>query len=505
MHTSVNPPTDARRAAGVLLHPTSLPGSNGIGELGDELIAFLDWAQSAGMRLWQVLPLNPPGYAASPYGCVSSFAGNPLLISPQRLLQDGLLAPEDVAEAPRFSDEHVEFERVTEYKFALMQTSWRRFIDGASEELHAAFDAFVHAPEQKEWLTDYALYMTLKTQSGGAPWWLWEPSLVKRDERALARARRENAATIQFWQYVQFLFFAQWSLVREAAHARGIRIIGDVPIYVADDSADVWGNQQLFQLGDDGKPTVVAGVPPDYFSATGQRWGNPLYRWDVMRDEQFRWWVARVRTNLRLADVVRLDHFRGFAAYWEVPAEEPTAMHGRWMPGPGIALFDALREGLGDLPLIAEDLGFITQDVHDLRHAIGLPGMKILQFGFSDGDAHLPHRFDPDTVVYTGTHDNDTARGWFDRATDDEREAALAYLGCTNADEVPAGLIRAAYTSVAETAVVPIQDILGLGNEARMNTPGAETGNWTWRLPAGALTREDAARLRKLAVITGRA
>jgi 4-alpha-glucanotransferase len=505
MHTSINSTADTRRAAGVLLHPTSLPGSYGIGELGDEVIAFLDWAQSAGMRIWQVLPLNPPGYGASPYGCVSSFAGNPLLISPQRLLQDGLLDVEDVAEVPRFSDDHVEFERVTEYKFALLRTSWQRFHDSASDELHAAFAAFVAAPEQKEWLGDYTLYMTLKTKFGGAPWWLWEPSLAAREKQALARARRQNAATIQFWQYVQFLFFTQWSLIREAAHARGIRIMGDVPIYVADDSADVWGNRELFQLADDGQPSVVAGVPPDYFSATGQRWGNPLYRWDVMRDQQYRWWLARVRMNLRLADVVRLDHFRGFVAYWEVPAEEPTAMRGRWMPGPGIALFEALREGLGDLPLIAEDLGFITQDVHDLRHAIGLPGMKILQFGFGDGDAHLPHRFDPNTVVYTGTHDNDTARGWFDHATDDEREAVLAYLGCAAADGVAAGLIRTAYTSVAETAVVPIQDILGLGSEARMNTPGAEKGNWTWRLPAGALTREDAARLRKLATLTGRA
>lgn len=505
MHTSINPATDTHRAAGVLLHPTSLPGSYGIGELGDEVLAFLDWAQSAGMRIWQVLPLNPPGYGASPYGCVSSFAGNPLLISPQRLLQVGLLETGDVADVPRFPDDHVDLERVTEYKFALLRTSWQRFHDSASDELHEAFAAFVAAPEQKEWLGDYALYMTLKTKSGGAPWWLWDPSLVTRDRQALARARRQHASTIQFWQYVQFLFFMQWTLVREAAHARGIRIMGDVPIYVADDSVDVWGHQELFQLAGDGRPSVVAGVPPDYFSATGQRWGNPLYRWDVMREQQYRWWVARVRTNLRLADVVRLDHFRGFVAYWEVPAEEPTAVRGRWMPGPGIALFDALRDGLGDLPLIAEDLGFITQDVHDLRRAIGLPGMKILQFGFGDGDAHLPHRFDSHTVVYTGTHDNDTARGWFDQASEDEREAVMAYLGCASADEVPAGLIRAAYTSVAEAAIVPIQDILGLGSDARMNTPGAETGNWTWRLSPGALTREDAARLRKLATITGRA
>jgi 4-alpha-glucanotransferase len=505
MHTSINAPPDTQRAAGVLLHPTSLPGSYGVGELGDHLVAFLDWAQSAGMRVWQMLPLNPPGYGASPYGCLSSFAGNPLLISPQRLLQDGLLDVDDVADAPRFSDDQVEFDRVEAYKSALLRTSWKRFETTASDELRAAFNEFVEAPEQQEWLDDYALFMALKTHAGGAPWWDWDELLRARESQALARARAEHADSVRYWQYVQFLFFRQWAQVREAAHARGIRIMGDVPIYVAGDSADVWGNQELFQLGDDGQPTVVAGVPPDYFSATGQRWGNPLYRWEAMREQQFRWWVARVRTSLRLADVVRLDHFRGFVHYWEIPASEGTAVHGRWMPGPGLALFDALREGLGELPLVAEDLGFITQDVHDLRHAVGLPGMKILQFGFGLGsDAHLPHRLDPHTVVYTGTHDNDTARGWFEHAPEEEREAALAYIGCADETDVAPGLIRIAYTSVAELAIVPMQDILSLGSEARMNTPGAEAGNWSWRLPAGALTREDAARLRKLAMLTGR-
>jgi 4-alpha-glucanotransferase len=504
MHTSIIPAPDTRRAAGVLLHPTSLPGSYGVGELGDHVIAFLDWAQSAGMRIWQVLPLNPPGYGASPYGCLSSFAGNPLLISTQRLLQEELLTGDDVADVPRFSDEHVEFTRVTEYKSELLRTSWRRFQESASDTLRAEHDAYLNAPEQLEWLDDYALYMAIKVDARQRPWWQWDAPLRARQTKAMAAARREHSEAIEFWKYVQFLFFRQWALIREAAHARNIRIMGDVPIYVAGDSADVWSHQELFQLGDDGQPTVVAGVPPDYFSVTGQRWGNPLYRWDVMREQGFRWWIERVRTNLRFADVVRLDHFRGFVAYWEVPAEEPTAVHGRWMPGPGAALFDALRDALGELPLVAEDLGFITQDVYDLRHAVGLPGMKILQFGFGDSDAHLPHRMDPQTVVYTGTHDNDTARGWFEQTTDEEREAALAYLGCTTAEDIPAGLIRAAYTSVAETAIIPVQDILGLGSEARMNTPGAEHDNWSWRLPAGALTREDAARLRKLAALTGR-
>ncbi|HUP62715.1 MAG TPA: 4-alpha-glucanotransferase [Thermoanaerobaculia bacterium] len=500
-HTSTHAPSE-RRAAGILLHPTSLPGRYGIGDLGDELIVFLDWVASAGMRVWQVLPLNPPGYGHSPYGCLSAFAGNPLLISPQRLLHENLLEPEDVAGFPRFSAEHVEFERVSQQKFALLRTAWRRF--ETREELHDAFDAFAAAPEQKEWLDDYALYMTLKERARGAAWWTWSRGLARREAAALTRARNAHADDIDFWRFVQFLFFRQWAAVREEAHSRGIRILGDVPIYVACDSADVWAHRELFELDENGQPTVVAGVPPDYFSATGQRWGNPLYRWDRMEATKYRWWIARVRTNLRFADVLRLDHFRGFAAYWEIPAGEPTAVHGRWMPGPGLALFDAMREALGELPLVAEDLGFITQDVHELRNAIGVPGMRILQFGFAQNDSvHLPHRYEPHTVVYSGTHDNDTARGWFATSSEEERQTAAAYLGC-NEDSVAWCLIRAAYTSVAEMAIVPAQDILDLGSEARMNRPGDGKDNWTWRLLPGALTHEQAARLRRLAEITGR-
>jgi 4-alpha-glucanotransferase len=505
MSPSTQPAPVTRRAAGILLHPTSLPSSYGIGDLGDQAIAFLDWAQSAGMRIWQVLPLNPPGYGESPYGCLSSFAGNPMLISPQRLLQDGLLDAEDVADLPRFSDDNVEFGPVNAYKFDLLRLSWRRFQERASDELRAELAAFVASPEQAEWLGDYALYMTLKNLAGGGPWWHWDAAYVARDAKALKRARRQHADDLRFWEYVQFQFFRQWSVVRAAANARGIQIMGDVPIYVARDSADVWGNRELFQLDDRGEPTVVAGVPPDYFSATGQRWGNPLYRWDAMRETDYRWWVARVRTNLRFADVIRLDHFRGFAAYWEVPASEETAVHGRWMPGPGIALFDALRDALGELPLVAEDLGFITEEVHELRRRAGLPGMKILQFAFAEDDSpHLPHRYDSETVAYTGTHDNDTARGWFERASPVERENALSYLGCASANDIAWGLIRTAYTSVADIAIVPVQDVLDLGSEARMNTPGAERGNWSWRLRAGSLTHENAARLRRLATLTGR-
>lgn len=504
MHTSA-PSAASRRRAGALLHPTSLPGGYGIGDLGDEAIVFLDWCVAAGITLWQVLPLNPPGYGYSPYGCLSSFAGNPLLISPQRLLADDLLDAEDVADLPPFPAEYVEFDRVSAFKFALLRTSWRRFLADAAQPLRASFDAFVAAPEQRAWLDDYALYMSLKDEAGGKPWWEWDRALATWNAKAIASARETHADDIRFWHYTQWLFFRQWEIVREAAHARGIEIIGDVPIYVAGDSADVWGNQELFQLDENGLPTVVAGVPPDYFSATGQRWGNPLYRWELMRETAYQWWIARIRTNLRFADMIRLDHFRGFVAYWEIPAAEETAVRGRWMPGPGLPLFAAIRTALGELPLIAEDLGFITEEVHELRRAIGVPGMKVLQFGFGEDDSpHLPHRHDEHTVAYSGTHDNDTARGWFSQADDDERARAAAYLGVTDANDIAWSLIRAAYTSVAATAVVPIQDVLSLDSDARMNIPGHQHDNWSWRLPPAALTREHSEKLRQLGVVSGR-
>ncbi len=496
-HTSASPGRDIRRTAGVLLHPTSLPGSYGIGDLGDELTGFLDWAASAGLRIWQVLPLNPPGYGNSPYNCVSSVAGNPMLISPQRLLQDQLLTPESIGNVPEFPADHVDFDRVVPWKMRLLRDAFKRF-DPKS-------DAFARFREkERDWLDDYTLYMAIKETQGGEPWWKWERALAQHDSAAIKRAQKDLKDEIAFRKFLQFVFFRQWGAAREAAHARGIRIMGDVPIYVAHDSADVWANRELFQVDDQGNPTVVAGVPPDYFSNTGQRWGNPIYRWDKLRETNYRWWVTRIRTNLEMADMVRLDHFRGFAAYWEVPAHEPTAVHGRWMPGPGTELFDAIRSALGELPLIAEDLGFITAEVDQLRDALGFAGMKILQFGFAVPDSpHLPHRFAPHTVVYTGTHDNDTARGWFEHAPEHERDLALAYLG-DECSDVSWALIRTAYTSVAETAIVPVQDILGLGSDARMNRPGAGLDNWSWRLRAGSLTRAHAERLRRLAEITGR-
>jgi 4-alpha-glucanotransferase len=501
IHTSEPAAHTISRAAGVLLHPTSLPGRYGVGDLGDELIVFLDWVASAGMRVWQILPLNPPGYGFSPYGCLSSYAGNYLLISPQRLLQDGLLPEHAIDTVPEFPDTTVEFGRVKEFKTKLLRQSLQYFNENARPDQRAALRQFEH---DNAWLHDWALYVAIKHQQGGREWSAWPHALAIRDRDALAQVARDLAEEVQFRKYVQWLFFSQWAAVREAAHARGIDIMGDIPIYVAGDSADVWANRELFQLDEDGQPTVVAGVPPDYFSATGQRWGNPLYRWDVIREKNYRWWVSRIRANLRFADIIRLDHFRGFASYWEIPAVEPTAIHGRWMPGPGRALFDAIRSAVGDIKLVAEDLGFVTAEVHELRHAVDIPGMKIMQFGFSHVDSpHLPHRYDPHTVVYTGTHDNDTANGWFESAPEDERELARDYLGC-EAENIAWGLTRCAYTSVAELAIVPVQDILFLGSEARMNRPGDSSGNWSWRMSPGSLKREQAERLHKLAEITGR-
>jgi 4-alpha-glucanotransferase len=500
-HALVQEPKTTR-TAGVLLHPTSLPGRFGIGDLGDELLAFLDWAKSAGLRTWQVLPLNPPGYGNSPYGCLSSYAGNPLLISPQRLVESELLPDDALDDVPEFAEDYVEFDRVHSFKQELLRQSFDYFSQHASDEQRKALAAFIH---DNAWLPDWTLYAALKEQHGGKAWTAWSVDVASRDADALAAARVELADELRYQAYIQWLFFAQWAAVREAGDARGIRIMGDVPIYVAGDSADVWANREIFQLDERGEPFVVAGVPPDYFSVTGQRWGNPLYRWDVLRKTRFRWWVSRFRAALRFADVVRVDHFRGFAAYWEIPASEPTAIHGRWVPGPGRALFDAVRGALADLPLVAEDLGHITEEVHELRKAIDVPGMKILQFAFAQPDSpHLPHCYDPQTVVYTGTHDNDTARGWYEHATPAEHDAIAAYLGVRDASDAAWSLIRAAYTSVAETAIVPVQDVLNLGGEARMNRPGAEHDNWSWRLAGGALTAQHAEELRELGEVSGR-
>ena len=492
------------RAGGILVHPTSLPGPFGIGDLGPATISLLDFLAAARQTLWQVLPLGPTGYGNSPYAMLSAFAGNPLLISPQRLVEEGLLTPADVADHPTFPHARVDFGAVISWKMALLRRSHLRFVSSSPAATRHDYERFCEM--QHGWLDDYALFAALKAEHEGAAWVHWEESLATRQPAALVQARRRLGSEIAFQKYAQFVFFRQWSTVREAAHQRGIFIVGDLAIFVAHDSADVWAHPELYQLDERGSPTVVAGVPPDYFSKTGQRWGNPLYRWDVLQETGYSWWIERVRRALELEDMIRLDHFRGFHAYWEVPASCETAVEGHWVPGPADALFSAISNALGDIPLIAEDLGQITPGVRMLRKRLGFPGMKVLQFAFS-ADArrsHLPHNFTRDVIVYTGTHDNDTTRAWFESRTGHERAHVLRYLNCDPEHVVPA-MIRAAFASVANLAVVPMQDVLGLGTEARMNFPSRPGDNWEWRLTEGQLTPEIQDWLASLATLYGRA
>ncbi len=489
------------RAAGILLHPTSLPGTHGIGDLGPGLDRFIDWAAAAGQRVWQVLPLGPTGHHHVPYACGSSCAGNPLLVSPELLVRDGLLPAYALEGAPVFPAGHVDFGGVAPWRESLLLASWEH---AGPDHRHEVL-AFLDAPERRAWLPDWTLFAALKERFEGRPWWEWEREFARREPAAIERARGDLAPRIAYHAWVQYLFFRQWDRARRAAAERGIRILGDLPIYPAPDSADVWASQEYFALDADGKPEAVAGVPPDYFSETGQLWGFFLYRWERIEADGFRWWIERVRGGLALCDVLRIDHFRGLVSYWAVPAGEPTAVNGEWLPGPGRRLFDALRGALGAIPIVAEDLGMITEDVRTLLAELDIPGMKVLQFGFSEPDSeHLPHRHIPRLVAYTGTHDNDTARGWFASLAEEDRARALEYLG-GDGNAIEWDLIRALYESVARWAIVPMQDVLGLGSEARMNTPALRDGNWGWRMPEDGFRDADAARLRRLAVMTGRA
>lgn len=497
-------PLKARRdrAAGMLLHPTSLPGPHGIGDLGPAAYRFVDFLAAAGQRLWQVLPLGPTGYGDSPYAARSAFAGNPLLISLEQLRDEGLLTPDDLAEVPDFPSDRVLYEQVEAFKLSRLRRAFARFCT-QPEAARADFRAF--RTRQAAWLDDFALFMALREAYDGAVWTDWEPAIVQRDPHALATRQQELAEETTFHAFLQFLFERQWTALRRYANERGIRIIGDIPIFVAHDSADVWANQEMFLLDDRGNPTVVAGVPPDYFSPTGQRWGNPLYRWEVLAATGYRWWIDRFRAMLGLVDMIRIDHFRGFVAGWEVPADQETAEHGRWVPGPGKALFQAAQEALGNLPIIVEDLGTITPDVIALREQLGYPGMKVLQFAFGD-DAHnpyLPHNYKPRCVVYTGTHDNDTTAGWFATRPPAERDAVLRYLG-RDGQDIVWDMIRLALASVAEMAIIPLQDVLNLGSEARLNFPGQPQHNWRWRYREEQLTAEIGTRLRELCAIYGR-
>jgi 4-alpha-glucanotransferase len=491
-----------------------------VGDLGAEAYRFVDWLVTARQSLWQVLPLGPTGYGDSPYASFSSHAGNPLLIDLAKLVELGDLAAEDLAALPAFPADHVDYGWVIPVKMGLLRRAAERFRQRAGGERRAAFEIFCAA--KAHWLDDYALFMALKEAHDGAMWNTWDLEIVQRKPHALALAKARLADQTQFQKYVQFQFFAQWASLRRYANERGIHIIGDVPIFVAPDSADAWAAPDIFYMDQEGQLMVVAGVPPDYFSPTGQRWGNPLYRWDVLAAGGYRWWIQRIQSVLELVDILRIDHFRGFQDYWEIPASEPTAIHGRWLPGPGFALFEALANVLGqDLPIIAEDLGMITDEVRALRDRAGLPGMKVLHFAFDGDPAHeyLPHNYSSDSVVYLGTHDNDTTLGWFRSRGERERAFVLRYLGLdgescastSDADLTDRGvdivgrLMRTALASVADTAVVTVQDLLGLGGEARMNTPGTSSNNWQWRFEAGALNEALAHELGEMTVVYGRA
>ncbi len=474
------------RSSGILLHPTSLPGSYGIGDLGPAAYRWVDFLSDSGCKLWQVLPLGPTGYGDSPYQCFSAFAGNPYLISPEILVNDHLLLQEDLKELPVFPKDSVDYGEIFSWKPGLLDIAYLHFEQGGSDVLRAEFTTFCN--ENSLWLDDYALFMALKDSHDGSSWGTWEPAIRLRKPEAIVVARKKLAGEISRHAFRQWLFFRQWRAVRKYAHDKGVKIIGDIPIFVAYDSADAWSHPDLFYFDGSGRPSVIAGVPPDYFSPTGQLWGNPLYRWEVHKSSGYKWWIDRFRAILGTVDIVRLDHFRGFAGYWEVPANAKTAERGRWVPGPGADFLNAVKNSFGGLPILAEDLGEITPDVIELRDSFQLPGMKILQFGFSGPDnSFLPHHYLENCVTYTGSHDNDTALGWYSSAPEQEKEFYRRYLG-RSGDDFAGDLIRAAWSSVAVIAIAPLQDFLKLGNEARMNFPGKENGNWMWRMTEDALT-----------------
>lgn len=474
------------RSAGVLLHPTSLPGPFGIGDLGPIAHEWVNILARCGQTWWQVLPLGPTGFGDSPYQCFSAFAGNPYLISPEYLVRDGLLTEDDLA-PPDFPSDQVDYGRVIPYKTALLDRACENYRAAPPPALATAFEVF-HEREAT-WLDDFALFMALKDQFQGAGWHSWDPEVVLRDPVALKTARTRLADRIERHLLCQFFFSRQWSELRDHAHRQGIKIIGDAPIFVSIDSADVWANPEQFQLDEERKPTVVAGVPPDYFSATGQLWGNPHYDWPRMKKTGYAWWIARMKTALSQVDLIRLDHFRGFEAYWEVPAGNETAEIGQWVKGPAEDLLGALQHALGGLPIIAEDLGLITPEVEQLRVAFNLPGMRILQFAFSGPDNRfLPHHYDRNTAVYTGTHDNDTTVGWYATIPEHERAFLHRYAPGVTSHEVSRDLIRLAWSSVADYALLPLQDLLALPTSARMNFPGRPANNWGWRFQGGQLT-----------------
>lgn len=500
---------DSRRSSGLLLHITSLPSKYGIGDLGPAAFQFADFLTRTKQRIWQVLPPGPVGPGASPYSSPSTFAGNPLLISPQPLVETGLLTEDELAPLAELPDDHVDYARLVPRKRDVLHTAFRRFQADPSILDTTRFRQF--RKTQSDWLDEYALYAALKDAHDGAPWTDWETPLVRRDPDALKQAREDHAEAIEKHVFWQFLFHRQWTALQAYCHARDIRLFGDLPIYVAHDSADVWAHQDLFYLNNEGEPTVVAGVPPDYFSPEGQRWGNPIYRWERMKEHGYPWWTERLRRAFDLFDLVRLDHFRGFDEYWQIPAEHSTAIKGEWKTGPGAAFFKAMEDKLGDLPVVAEDLGVITDSVEALRDTFEFPGMAVLQFAFggSPTNEFLPHNYRRNQVVYTGTHDNNTTVGWWKtELSDEEKDFAQSYLDLPpreQGEDIHRHAVRAIMASVADRVVIPLQDVLGLGGNARMNTPGTESDNWTWRFTPDQISDEDGEMLKELTHLYGRA
>jgi 4-alpha-glucanotransferase len=475
-----------KRASGILLHPTSLPGPDGIGDFGPEAFRWVHFLQESECHLWQILPLGPTGYGDSPYQCFSAFAGNPLLVSPALLLEEGMLTLQDLSDRSSFPVDHVDFGNAITWKLTLLDRAFARFQKTKDKDLAGELQTFQQ--QEAYWLEDFALFMAIKQANGGGAWSGWPAPLRKRQSKALQQFARENQTAIQRHIFRQFLFFRQWQSLKTFANQCDIQIVGDIPIFVAYDSADAWSHPELFHLDKEGLPKIVAGVPPDYFSPTGQLWGNPLYKWDKHEETGFAWWLERFKASLRMVDIIRLDHFRGFAGYWEVPYGNPTAEIGKWAPGPGKPFFTALKNALGTLPIIAEDLGKITPDVVEMREDFNLPGMRIFQFAFASDsdDPFLPHNYVHNCVAYTGTHDNDTALGYYLTAPEQEKDFMRRYLA-RSGDDIAWDMIRAIWSSVAVLSIAPMQDFLRLGSQARMNFPGKPSGNWCWRMPADAL------------------
>ena len=496
------------RLSGVLLHPTSFPSPYGIGELGDEAYQFIDFLESAGQRIWQILPLTHTGYGDSPYQSFSAFAGQPLLISISHLIELGLLKEDEVADCPPFSTKQVEYGFVIPWKTAKLKLSYTRFPEMLKRDwvLRGAYEAFLAKSEH--WIDDYALFMSIKDANGGISWLEWDDEYRVPTEAFKEKLKVRLADSIGYYKYIQFMFFYEWEKLKYYANAHNVKIIGDIPIFVSMDSADVWANPHLFRLDSKGYPLSVAGVPPDYFSATGQLWGNPHYDWEAHKKDHFAWWISRIRTQLKNVDILRIDHFRGFEACWSIPYGDTDATGGKWIKSPGYELFERVQEVLGDdLPIIAEDLGIITPEVDALREHFHFPGMKVLQFAFegTGESSYLPHQFkNPTCVCYTGTHDNNTTIGWYDGLRTDCREKLLKYLRCTAAAKINWELIALALSSTAAFAIYPLQDVLSVGSEGRMNTPGKAAGNWSYRYEKGALLPEIAKELSDLSKLYGR-